>query len=134
MNDSCRMLFLVKHVELPFDSHLVHVSYREIVHDVSKIGIHSIQHSCHMIFIGVFMCHHVVTLFMHHVGHGTNKTLVTTCLLVHTSFSSFNNINLISLAITIRSSHKINVVHYVRVHQQIMILIVTNFFVHYVKH
>jgi amino acid permease len=47
---------------------LVREFYQKIVHDGLKIGIHLIQVLCLMIFIGVYMFHHVVMPFMHLVG------------------------------------------------------------------
>lgn len=56
-------------------SSLVQEFFQKIVRDVLKIGIHLIQHLCPMIFIGVYMFHHVVMLFMHLVGQSELSSL-----------------------------------------------------------
>ena len=59
---------LIQLIRISSSGILAQESYRKIDRDGLKIGTHLIRHSCPMMFIGVYMFHHVAMLFMPHVG------------------------------------------------------------------
>lgn len=105
----CKSLFFEDYFPIHLSNYsifLVQEFFQKIVLDVLKIGIHLIQHLCLMIFIGVYMFHHVVMLFMLPVGQSKfhlERKYLSLNFNFEISLFSVNEIRVITSSVFFRS-------------------------------